>query len=165
MSDNMSFGESSTNQENLTDEPNQNRNQMLIAGPSNNQSSPPIFKLTANHCVDFFEYLSLKDVHSFGLACKAMQIAAGEYFKRNYKGSTRITHDNGIYTVDSNENVKFEHIQTPGFNRFINKTSLMGCASLFGSFEYISIHSDQFDSMNAINFIDITLNDNEVNYL
>lgn len=64
---------------------NQNPDEEAVAARASNErgSLPMIFKLNI-HCFDeMFEYLSLKDLLSFGQTCKGLQNVAGKYFKRN----------------------------------------------------------------------------------
>lgn len=68
----------------LSHEDETDKNQMAIAGPSNEQTSPKIFKLDVDCFDEIFEYFSLEDLDSFGQTCKAMHKLTGEYFKRNY---------------------------------------------------------------------------------
>ncbi|XP_031636498.1 uncharacterized protein LOC116349274 [Contarinia nasturtii] len=98
---------------------NQNRNDDAIAGPSNMEISPNIFKLNIDCFDELFEYLSLKDLHSFGQTCKLMNRVAGEYFKQNYSSAPKYCNKDGIYMIYSNKDgVVSEVTQVPEFNQF-----------------------------------------------
>lgn len=145
------------------EQPDQNKNQLAVAGPSN-ASLPPIYKLD-NDCMDeIFEYLSLQDLHSFGQTCKRMQKWAGEYFKRNFASAEKFTHDNGIHTVYSDhKGVNNQRTQTSGFNRFLTYTSYYYHSS--GPLRYLEMHSDEFVSLNELYIVCTNISPENVKYL
>lgn len=123
-----------------------------------------IFALN-NDCLGLiFDYLSMKDLHSFGQTCKAFQQIAGEYFERNYKSSEKFTSSDGIYTVYSDQNgVINQRTQTSAFNRFINYIS-----HYYENLEplrYIQAHSDEFKSINQIYLVCLILNATKIECL
>lgn len=131
-------------------------------GQSNLES--PIFKLNIDCFDEIFDYLTMRDLHSFGQTCKAMQQVAGEYFKRNYKSCEKFSGDDGIYSVYSDNNgVICQRTQTSGFNQFIN------CISHYyeksAPLHYIRGHSHEFSSINHIYLVCLRLNLRKVKYL
>ncbi|XP_031638016.1 uncharacterized protein LOC116350376 isoform X2 [Contarinia nasturtii] len=127
-----------------------------VAGTSSNSSDqvplPSIFKLTIDCFDEIFEYLNVKDLHSFGQTCTRMNKVAGEYFKRNYKRCEKFTHYNGIYTVYSDhEGVSNERTQTSGFNRFIHNISQY--YENVGPLSYIETSVNEFESVGDIYFV------------
>lgn len=151
------------NQEMASDK-DQSQDPTPVAGPSDSESSPNIFKLNTD-CFDLiFDYLSMKDLHSFGLTCKALQQLAGEYFQRNYKSSEKFSSGDGIYTVYSDNNgVLNQRTQTSGFNRFINYISYY--YENLEPLRYIQMHSDEFSSINHIYFVCLNINPTKIEHL
>ncbi|XP_031620663.1 uncharacterized protein LOC116339121 [Contarinia nasturtii] len=82
----------------LSHSDNQNYNEDAIAGPSNMESPPKIFNLTIDSLDEIFEYLNVRDLHSFGQTCKRMRKVAGEYYKQNYISAEKYGRRDGIYT-------------------------------------------------------------------
>lgn len=56
---------------------------------STKTQQPKIFQLNIDCFDEIFEYLSVKDLHSFGQTCGRMNKVAGEYFKRNYRSAKK----------------------------------------------------------------------------
>ncbi|XP_055323475.1 uncharacterized protein LOC129578639 [Sitodiplosis mosellana] len=52
--------------------------------PSANERPPQIFKLNVDYFEKVFEYLSIRDLHSFGQTCTRMQKVAGYYYKEEF---------------------------------------------------------------------------------
>lgn len=138
------------------------RNQIPICELGNDRTLPPIFKLSADSMDSIFEYLTLKDLHSFGQTCKLLQKVAGGYFKRNFKSADKFAGDKGIFTAYSdNKGVLNRRTQTSGFNQFIN-CILLDNAKI-GPLRYIQSLSDEFTSINEIRLIGLSLD--KVKYL
>lgn len=125
------------------------------------ETSPPnLFKLDIDCFDEIFDYLSLKDLHSFGQTCKAMQKVAGEYFKQNYVGAEKFTNDDGIYTVCSG----IDHrANISGFNQYINYTSHYH--NELGPLEYIHRHGEEFTSITEIYLVCCEINETMVKSL
>lgn len=135
-------------QNNLDD---QNRNQNGVAGLSNAESPPKIFKLSIDCLNEIFEYLNLKDLSSFGRTCTRMNKVAGEYFKQNFVAVSNVYERNGFCThfVDENVNVST-------FTRFIT------CIKFpqdddddhdeINRYRYIQRHINDFESIRHIDF-------------
>lgn len=124
-----------------------------------------IFKLTIDCCDEIFEYLSLKDLHSFGSTCKAMQKVAGEYFKQNFSSAPKYSGYDGIYTAYSDDKgvVINRNIQTSGFNRYI--TYISHYYDNLRRLQYIQTHSDEFESINHIYLVCVIINETRVDFL
>lgn len=110
--------------------------------------SPKIFKLDIDCFDEIFEYLSLKDLDSFGKTCKTMQQVTGEYFKRNFKLAEKFTNDDGIYTICTGMG---HRVNISGFNQFINYISHYH--NELGPLQYIQGHGNEFASINEIYFV------------
>lgn len=120
-----------------------------VADRSTHGSAHNFFKLTVDCCDEIFDYLSLKDLHSFGLTCKGMQRVTGEYFKRNFKQCEKFTNDDGIYTVYSDhQGVINQRTHTSGFNQYIYNISYY--YETKEPLRYIQSHSSEFDSIGSI---------------
>lgn len=65
--------------------------------------APPIFTLIDDCCNKIFDYLSLKDLKSFGSTCKWAQKISGRYFQSNYSAITAGARRNGFETTRTNE--------------------------------------------------------------
>lgn len=118
------------------------------AGSGKVQSSSAknhLFKLNID-CLDrIFDYLSVKDLHSIGQTCKALQQAAGEYFKLNHSAAPKYTENDGIHTEYSDHSgVINQRTPTSGFNRFI--TYISHYYERKAPLEYIQAHGDEFES-------------------
>lgn len=138
----------------LTDETHENPDRMAIISP-NERSPPKIFKLNIDCLSEVFEYLSLKDLYSFGQTCKALQKVAGVYFKQNYSESEKWCHKNGIYHNNST-------IEVSGFNRF------MPCVSSYSDYDqlnYFQSHIDEFDSTKHIHLRNFKLKAPNVEFI
>lgn len=66
----MSGEESASKKPRLENKVSYVQNLVPVAGPSNEQPQPKIFKLNIDYFDEVFEYLSLKDLHAFGKTCK-----------------------------------------------------------------------------------------------
>lgn len=132
-----------------------------VAGPSNVIQTADVFKLNVD-CLDkIFDYLSLKDLHSIGGTCKAMQQVAGEYFKLNFPAAPKYTEKDGIYTEYSDMNgVTNQRIQTSGFNQFINYLSHY--YQRMSPLNYIESHSHELESLNHIYLVCACLDQQKV---
>lgn len=112
-------------------------------------STPPIFHLTVDCCDEIFDYLSLKELHSFGITCKAFRKVAGEYFLRNYAAASKVCCKDGIYTISSGYNgVKEYQIHTSGFNEHMTNISLSKQNA--DALHYLKAHSSEFTSLNRL---------------
>lgn len=126
------------------------------------ESHTTIFRLNIDCFEAIFDYLSLKDLHSFGETCRAMQQMAGHYFHRNFKSAEKFSANNGIYTVYSNnEGVSNERTQTSGFNRFINYISHY--YEEMEPLHYIHSHSDEFTAINRIYLVCLVISSTKIN--
>lgn len=151
-------------QKTLASEDDDNQNCALIPGsfsgnelPSESAAAAAIFTLNID-CFDMiFDYLSMKDIHSFGQTSKAMQQIAGEYFERNFKSAEKFSGIDGIYSVFSDNNgVINQRTQTSAFNRFINYFS-----HYYENLEplrYIQLHCESLQSLNHIYLVCLKLN-------
>lgn len=144
------------NESEVNDENNHNHNGIEVIGPHRSEASPKIYKLTVDCFDEIFEYLSLKDLHSFAQTSKAMQQVAGEYFKQNYT-ALRIASNafTGIYT-DFSEKFGYNmrpHINISGFNQFITSIDVH---KFFSRLAYIEPQIDEFISINHISLTGIS---------
>lgn len=126
-------------------------------------SSTRIFALNTD-CIDqIFEYLSLKDIHSVGQTCRALQRAAGEYFKLNFSAAEKCIGNDGIYTIyPDNNGATNQRIQTSCFNRFTEFISHH--YEEFEPFRYIETHSDEFPAVKHLYFVCVGLNAAKMKY-
>lgn len=125
---------------------------------------PKIFKLTIDCFDEIFEYLTLKDLHSFGQTCKAMQRVAGEYFKQNYSAAEKCCAKDGIYTIYSSaDDVVNERVWTSYFNQFI--TSISHHFERLDPLRYLHSHIDEFRSIKHICFVSLNLNREKVQFI
>lgn len=120
-----------------------------------------IFKLNVDCLDEIFEYLSLKDLHSFGQTCRAMQKVAGEYYKFNYAAAEKFIGNDGIYTIYSDNNGLIK-TQTSGFNQFTQ--FLSHHYEDFEPFRYIKTHSTEFISVNHLYLVCVGLNSAKMKY-
>ncbi|XP_031634227.1 uncharacterized protein LOC116347672 [Contarinia nasturtii] len=126
-----------------------NKQSQAIVGDSSDLESSKIFKLNIDCFDEIFEYLSMKDLHSFGQTCKRMNKVAGEYFKRNHSSAEKFCAKDGIHTVYSDQDGVFgKLIQTSGFRKFMPCISIRG--NDFDAFRYIQSHVTEFESTNHI---------------
>lgn len=88
---------------------------MHVAIPVAQQNPSDIFKLDVDCCEEIFEYLSIKDLHSFGQTCKRMQRIAGMYFQHSYPNAEIEIQDYKIYHG-------FNRLD--GFNEFIENITI-----------------------------------------
>lgn len=132
----------------LTDE-NGEKNDMRTKGTIVMNRAPKIFKLNIDCFDEIFEYLSLKDLHSLGQTCMAMQQVTGEYYKRNYSAAEKLIGNDGIYTIYSDDNGAINRrTQTSAFNQF--HQFLSHHYENFEPFRYIQVHSNEFISVNHL---------------
>lgn len=122
--------------------------------------SSHIFILNTD-CFDIiFEYLSLTDLHSFGLTCRTLNQIAGVYFRSNYKSSEKFSNHNGIYTAMYDNS---ERIQTSGFNRYI--TYISHYYEHHQPLHYIQKHSEEFECINHLYLVCLKINAEKVEYI
>lgn len=139
-----------------------------INGSENRSERPlsivaPIFTLNIDCFEEIFDNLSLKDMHSFGQTCRTLQKFGGDYFKRNYKSAEKFSANDGVYTVYSDESTLNERTQTSTFNQYINYIS-----HYYDDFEplrYIRRHSNEFESIEHIYLVCLTINAAKMKYL
>lgn len=151
-------GPNGNHQEMPKAEPSQNHQN--IAGPSNEQTQPKIFKLDIDCFDEIFEYLSVKDLQSFGRTCKTIQKVAGEYFKRNYSAAETFIRKgaifrNAVYKYN-NSIIIDERTEITGFNEFV--TSITQTKNDIKPFRYLRSHAGEFESLKQITFVGLTLN-------
>lgn len=144
----------------MSEEEIQSKKQKLVNSPT----ISPIFKLTVDCCDEIFEYLSLKDLHSFGQTCKPFQKVAGEYYQRNYPHSEKFLQKYGIYSVYSdNKDVNNHRTQTSCFNEYTNYFSHY--YEEMKPLRYIQKHSHEFKSINHMYIVCSRLNTDKMKYL
>ncbi|XP_055303147.1 uncharacterized protein LOC129568844 isoform X2 [Sitodiplosis mosellana] len=157
----MSDGESPWKRPKLTHGDGPYRNPK--AGPSKVQVQPEpqpelqpqpqskIFKLDIDCFDEIFEYLSLKDLHSFGQTCKTMQKVSGEYFKRYYSAAETHIKNGGIDTVYSDYKRSINRrTSTTAFSQFI--TNITHRSYALQPLRYIRRHFGEFDSIRRVCF-------------
>lgn len=130
----------------------ENGNEDAVAGPSYVESSPKIFKLNIDCFDEIFDYLSLKDLHSFGQTCKRMNRVAGEYFKQNFSSAKKYISHGMIRIIPARHKGGCKSFRTPGFNKF------MPCVSVYLSnskydLKHLKVHINEFESTNHIRFV------------
>lgn len=108
------MGEQRSNDINEVDQ-----NRMAVAVGRLQVSSPAIHKLHAVATEEFFDYLSLKELHSIGLTCKRLNRLAGLYFQQNFRGI-------GIRFINNDTRVSVMN----------TKMDLIGFSALFESIEF-----------------------------
>lgn len=120
-----------------------------------------LFKLNID-CLDrIFDYLSVKDLHSIGQTCKALQQAAGEYFKLNHSAAPKYTENDGIFTEYSDHSGAInQRTQTSGFNRFI--TYISHYYERKAPLEYIEAHGDEFESFKHLYLVCTSLSKSKI---
>ncbi|XP_031633817.1 uncharacterized protein LOC116347382 [Contarinia nasturtii] len=144
---------------------NQNHNDDAIAGPSNEESPPKIFKLSIDCFDEIFEYLNMKDLHSFGQTCKRINRVAGEYFKQNYSSAEKFYTKDGIFTKYSDKDgVVNKRILTSGFNKFMPYISYYIINNGFRHLKYFQAHISEFESTNHIYMMKIDLSHERIKY-
>ncbi|XP_031633807.1 uncharacterized protein LOC116347375 [Contarinia nasturtii] len=130
------------------------QSQATVFAPLDSESSK-IFNLTIDCFDEIFEYLNVKDLHSFGQTCKRMNKVAGEYFKQNYSSAPKECREDGIYMYCwDKDGVVNKRIQISGFNRF------MPCISHYHLSlpKYIKSHINEFESTNHIHLREQRIN-------
>lgn len=126
----------------------------ISAVPSSEEYNiSPIFILNIDCMDEICEYLSLKDLHSFGQTCKAIHQATGEYFKRNYKSTDSFGSEKGIITVSSGHD---ERTLTTAFTEYITRITHDNKTIL--PLLYIELCTDNFTSLNHISLANLMLN-------
>ncbi|XP_031635826.1 uncharacterized protein LOC116348820 [Contarinia nasturtii] len=137
---------------------NQTRNADTMAGPSNAESSPEIFKLNIDCFDEIFEYLNVKDLYSIGQTCKRMNKVAGEYFKENHSLGRMLCEKDGIYTICWQNNHKNrpndKRFLISGFNKFMPCIANNG----YGIIKYIESHGSEFESTKHISLNGLRMN-------
>ncbi|XP_031635597.1 uncharacterized protein LOC116348668 [Contarinia nasturtii] len=115
--------------------------------------TPKIFKLNIDCFDEIFEYLDVKDLHSFGQTCKRMNKVAGEYFKQNYYSSCRIQCErDGIYMFYRDKSGVQKFIEISGFNKFVTKMSITNDNFEYNyRLKYLKSHINEFESIKYIN--------------
>lgn len=151
-------------QHNLLGSPVQNPT--AVAGPSNIDSMPAIFKLTIDCFDDLFDYMSLKDLSYIGQTCKAMQRVTGEYFKRNYFAFEDNNHRGcGIYgheicMMDKSErdhSNKAIKVPVTVFSAYITQLSQFHTA-IGRILMHVMKHINEFTSLKQVNIFCCDLN-------
>ncbi|XP_031634261.1 uncharacterized protein LOC116347697 [Contarinia nasturtii] len=145
----------------LSHSDNQDCNGDAIAGPSNDESTPKIFKLNIDCLEEIFEYLNVKDLHSFGKTCRRMNKVAGEYYKQNYSSADIRCEKDGIYMYEG-----YVKERISGFNKFIPCISYYGDDPNddLGPVKYIKSHINEFESTNHIHLEELSINKTRIGY-
>lgn len=114
---------------------------------------PKIFKLNIDCFDEIFEYLSLRDLHSFGKTCKTMLKVTGEYFKRNYSAAKLVMdghlpqiffEDRDYLTLSSAFNQILPRLHFEGHN----ETTL----------RYFGRHKNEFQEIKHLSFLHYQIN-------
>lgn len=139
-----------------------------IAGASNVESTPKIFQLNVDCLNEIFEYLCVKDLHSFGQTCKRMNKVAGEYFKQNHLVAKNYFKKHGIYTEYrhgtsvTSRRILYNYskpIEISGFKKFIPRLvhglvlSPTRCHNDPDAQKFIKSHIDEFESIKHFSFV------------
>ncbi|XP_055303132.1 uncharacterized protein LOC129568837 isoform X2 [Sitodiplosis mosellana] len=132
-----------------------------ITSASSKELASKIFKLNADCFDEIFEYLSLKDLHSFSQTCRALQKVSGEYYKLNWRAAEKFIGNDGIYTIYTNDKSVIK-TQTSGFNQFTQFLSLH--YEDFEPFRYIKTHADEFIRVNHLYLVCVGLNSAKMTY-
>lgn len=148
---------------NMNMEPNPSQ-QVVVVDPSTPLPQPNLFKLNIDCFEALFEYLGIKELHSFASTCKIMQKLAGEYFKRNFfKCGSVIKQANDIQICPHRPSTIFglripadhSHMRfgIPCFNQYIKHVLISGDGAAHG--QYFIYHnkvpeSYNFDALQAI---------------
>lgn len=108
---------------------------------SNQMTSTPILRLNIDCCDEILEFVSLPDLHSLALTCKAMQRVTGEYFQRNFKSATKCVYSKGAHVlyckcVDP----------LPGFHPFFDSLAF----EVPDSYDFVDGRSNEFKSVKKI---------------
>lgn len=153
-----------TKKEKLQNEISLNQEKVTIKSDSMDALPASIFQLNNDCFEEIFDYLSLKDLHSFGETCRELQHLAGDYFQRNFKSAEKFSGTDGVYTVYSDhEGVSNQRIQTSGFNQFINYISHY--YEEIQPLQYVHLHSDEFTAINHIYLVCLVINPTKIEYL
>ncbi|XP_055309899.1 uncharacterized protein LOC129573434 [Sitodiplosis mosellana] len=115
---------------------------------------PSIYSLTPPCLNEIFDYLSLKELHSFGVTCKKFQKIAGEYFQRTYRSTELRCAFDGIYAcsdVSCNG-------QVSGFNQYIEHVSIHGnriADEELDIFNYMKLNCNE--SLRKLQLLDVAI--------
>ncbi|XP_055303332.1 uncharacterized protein LOC129568996 [Sitodiplosis mosellana] len=148
------------------DSPKNEKNSSVTAvlrKPLNQQSRSQIFKLTIDCFEEIFEYLSMKDLHSFGQTCKTIQQIVGGYFRQSHWAAETFIENDGISVFYAdNEGAINDRMLTTVFNAFITNISYSGVLKepLF----YIESHCEEFKSVNYIYLESLMLQNTELKH-
>lgn len=126
---------------NVNDITKRNDDQVPASLPVAQRKRCEIFKLDVDCCEEIFEWLSIKDLYSFGQTCKRMNRIAGMYFYQNYPG-LKVKSGFGKIYCDST--------RLDGFSEFIENITLICDASHAQQLKYIESNCK---SLKAIEFI------------
>lgn len=99
---------------------NKNRNTVIIEDTIvtlSNLHPPAYVSLSQESYFEIFDWLSLEELHRFGLTCSHVQQVAGEYFQKNYAATRIIGLHDGIL-------VEGKSLKMNGFSRFIRNISI-----------------------------------------
>lgn len=113
-----------------------------------------IYTLDAECFYKIFDWLSLEDVHSFGVTCKRFQKIAGLYFQQTYRSTELRGAFDGIYAcsdVSCNG-------QVSGFNQWIEHVSIYGnriADEEIDTFRYIKSNCNE--SLKKIQLLDVAI--------
>lgn len=115
---------------------------------------PSIYSLDVACLNEIFDWLSLEDVHAFGVTCKKFQRIAGKYFQRTYVSTELRGTFDGVYAcsdVSCNG-------QLSGFNQHIDHISIYGnriADEEIDIFRYIKSNCNE--SLKKIQFLDVAI--------
>lgn len=140
----------------------------------------PIFKMN-DYCFDeFFDYLSLADLHALSQTCKTMHQMTGSFFKRNYSGAKVVCLSDGIYVIFS-DCFKTKCIPIRHFLQFITSIEIGKHIvnikkptyprhhsyhnDLNIKLKYIKLHADELKSVKRLTLTNVCVNAKSVSYI
>lgn len=119
-------------------------------------STPRLFKLNIDCVGEICEWMSLRDLKSFGETCRAMKYIVGEYFQRNYAAASVICKKNSLvaYNADCG--------RIDVFSRFVKKVLILYDEPDDQRFQYIAANCG---SIKQLQLKFVTLSDENIGCL
>ncbi|XP_055299122.1 uncharacterized protein LOC129566853 isoform X1 [Sitodiplosis mosellana] len=132
------------------DDAKQNDDQLPVAAPVAQENRSGIFKLDVDCCEEIFEWLSIKDLYSFGQTCKRMNRIAGMYFRQNYPMAEITNRPNGIHHNSTRLHGFSEYVENVTISSAFENSELEYIETNFKSLKKITFWSSSLSISNII---------------
>lgn len=123
-----------------------NTNSLAAGNEPNDETTSKIFKLDVDCFDEIFEYLTMKDILSFGNTCKTAQKLVADYNKQHFSGYCYELEEDGIHFYCTATGTR-----TPAVNQFVIRIGIE-----IGWFQPLYMMLSELDEFTSLKHITLT---------